>query len=115
LGVTVETWVVKDPSKIEEHDRFFMKWMEYVVTTLGKSAPSHKYFSQRNPVGGRIFVINFNSDEDERKLDKMLVEEKTFAKFRDEWKIKYAPESFVVCPCDEIMQDAIKEIENKHR
>ena len=114
MGVTVETWVVKDSSKLEEHDEFFMKWVEYVVSTLGESAPSHKYFAQRDPVGGRVVIIDFNSDEDEKKVDRMRVEDKTFAKFRDEWKAKYDPQSFIVQPCDEIMQDAIKGIESKY-
>jgi hypothetical protein len=114
MGVTVETWIVKDPSKIEEHDEFFMKWMQYVVSTLGKSAPSHRYFAQREPVGGRVLIIDFRCDEDERKMDKMRVEDKTMAKFRDEWKSKYAPESFIIRPCDEIMQETIKKIENKY-
>ena len=105
---------MKDSSKLEEHDRFFMKWMEYVVSTLKESAPSHRYFAQRDPVGGRILIIDFNSDEDERKVDKMRDDE-TFAKFRDEWKAKYEPQSFIIMPCDEIMQDTIKEIESKHK
>lgn len=115
MGVTVETWVVKDPSKLEEHDKFFMKWLEYVVSTLGESTPSHRYFAQREPAGGRILIIEFNSDEDEKKVDKMRVEDQTFAKFRDEWKAKYDPQSFIVKPCDEIMQDTIKEIESKYK
>lgn len=115
MGVTIETWVVKDHSKIEEHDRFFMKWLEYVVSTLGKSAPSHRYLAQRNPAGGRVLVIEFSSDEDERKVDRMRVEDENFAKFRDEWKKQYDPESFVVRPCDEIMQDTINEIESKNK
>ena len=114
MGVTVETWVVKDPSKLEEHDAFFMKWMEYVDSTLGKSSPSCRYFAERNPIGGRVFVIEFHSDEDERKLDKMRVEDQTFAKFRDEWIAKYEPQGFTVIPCDEIMQGTIKEIESKY-
>jgi len=115
VGVTVENWVVKDPSKLEEHDKFFMNGMEYVDSTLGKSSPSCRYFAERNPSGGRVFVIEFHSDEDERKLDKMRVEDQTFAKFRDEWKAKYDPQSFIVKPCDEIMQDTIKEIESKYK
>ena len=114
MGVTVGTYVVKDPSKLEEHDEFFMKWVEYVDSTLGKSAPLCRYFSQRDPVGGRVVVIDFRSDEDERKFDRMRVEDETFAKFRDEWEAKYSPESFVVMRCDEIMQDTIKEIESKY-
>ena len=114
MGVTVETWVVKDPSKIEEHDQFFMKWMEYIVSTLGESAPTHRYVAQRDPVGGRVLIIDFNNDEDERKVDRMRVEDETFAKFRDEWIAKYEPQGFTVRPCDEIMQDTIKEIESKY-
>jgi len=115
LGVTVETWVVEDPNKLEEHDHFFMKWVEYGVSTLGESAPSHRYFAQRDPVGGRVLLIIFKSDEDERKFEKLRVEDETFAKFREEWKSKYEPQTFIVKPCDEIMQDTIKEIESKHR
>ena len=77
-------------------------------------APLCRYFSQRDPVGGRVVVIDFRSDEDERKFDRMRVEDETFAKFRDEWEAKYSPESFVVMRCDEIMQDTIKEIESKY-
>jgi hypothetical protein len=115
LGVTVETWVVKDSSKIVEHDQFFMKWLEYVVSALGESAPSHRYLAQRNPVGGRVLIIEFSSDEDEKKVDRMRVEDENFDRFRNEWKNKYAPESFIVSPCDEIMRDVIKEIEGKHK
>lgn len=114
MGVTVETWVVKDPNKLEEHDQFFMKWIEYVDSTLGKSSPSCRYYAERNPVGGRVFVIEFNSDEDERKLDRMRVDDKTFAKFREEWLAKYEPQNFIIKPCDEIMRDTIKGIENKY-
>ncbi len=114
MGVTVENWVVIDPSKLEDHDQFFMKWIEYGCSTLGESAPWHRYFAQRDPVGGRVIMINFNSDEDERKFEKLRAEDETFAKFRNEWLTKYDPQTFIVRPCDEIMQDTIKEIESKY-
>lgn len=114
MGVTVETWVVKDVSKLKEHDAFFMKWVEYVVSTLGKYAPSHRYLAQRDPVGGRVLLIEFSNDEDEKKLDSMRFDDETFAKFREEWKTKYDPQSFIVIPCEEIMRDTIKEIENRY-
>lgn len=110
MGTIIETWVVKDPSKAEEHDQFFMNWLEYGVSTLGVSAHSFMYLAERDPVGGRVLLIIFNCDDDERKFDEMRVGDETFAKFRDEWKNKYDPQSFVVRPCDEIMQFTIKEI-----
>jgi hypothetical protein len=115
MGVTIETWVVKDPSKIEEHDQFFMRWMNYVDSVLGESSPSCRYYAERNPVGGRVLVIMHNNEEDERKLDKMRVDDATFVKFRDEWFTKYEPQSFVIKPCDEIMYDTIQEIERKYK
>jgi hypothetical protein len=114
MGVTVETWVVKDPSKAEEQDQFFMKWLDYVCSVLGSSAPWHRYYAQRNPVGGRVLVFGFGSNKDEQKFEKLRTGDKTFAKFRDEWFAKYDIQDFIVRPCDEIMQDTIKEIENKY-
>ena len=115
MRVTVETWIVKDLSKLEEHDQFFMRWMEHVLSSLGQSVPSHRYLSQREPEGGRVLIIEYANDEDERKFDRMRVEDEKFAKFRDELMSKYARAPPKILPCDEIMQDTITEMEKKYR
>lgn len=59
-------------------------------------------------------VIDFRCNEDERKMDKIRVEDETMVKFRDDWRASYAPESFIILPYDEIMQETIKKIESKY-
>jgi hypothetical protein len=96
MGVMVETWVVKDPKLEKEHDEFMVKWIQYVVSYLGKTSPNHRYYAQTEPAGGRTLMAYFKT---KAKMDEVLGKlgaEKEFQKFQQEFMEKYVDNPPVV-------------------
>jgi len=107
MGYMVETWVIKDPEMQKEHDEFLLKWFQYVISKLGKSAPNHRYYAMTEPIGGRSLMVEFETKaEMDAVVDPLRVDE-TFAKYNQEFLDKYVDDPPVVTYWDDLKKEEI--------
>lgn len=92
----VQTWVISK-GKTKEHDECMKKILQNArekYEVLGfKTMP--RAFSQRyGPMGARVFILEFDSDDDFRSFWEKHERDKETIKLRDEWRTYIDPSSW---------------------
>ena len=78
----IQTWMVSK-GKIKEHDEVQKKWYSYAITKIKKQPRSfNKLFG---PVGGRVFIMEFDSFADYENFFETMFKDEENVKFQTEW------------------------------
>lgn len=89
----VQTWMVL-PGKYKEHDELQKRWNAYVAPKYGKTKTFRYFAKWFGPIGGRVFIIEFDSLADYEQWFETFYKDEKNVKFQEEWLTYIDPSSW---------------------